>query len=208
MIDFAKSLSTHLMNVCDCYYSSNFITSGQFLCYNSDKLVYQGRILATDGTSAEEIRNLTQIWVLKSPVVKIGATDLQVDPSCPVTLISIGDPYCDMDDSAVSTNEGQNSQLSKSAGVGIISTIIVLLVMVFATLSVIVLYWFVCRKHKDSFRQSILTNRYAEHIPWVVITDSAVDLNSIWCSRRNLVTLERKVVFLLPSCLIKLTMII
>ena len=158
MTDVAVFLSGHLMNVCDCNYSSDFIASGQFLCYSSDKLVYQGRLLAADGISAEEIRNLTQIWVLGTPVVKVASTNLQVDSSCSVILTAIGEPYCGSDDSVTFTSKKEVT-FPVSAGIGVISTIVVL-VVVFIILAVVVTCWFGYCRHRYPFRHSRFISRY------------------------------------------------
>ena len=158
MTDVAVFLSSHLMNVCDCYYTSDFIANGQFLCYSSDRLVYQGHLLAADGISAEEIRNLTQIWVLGTPVVKLASTNLQVDSSCSVILTGVGDPYCDSDDSVTFTSKKEGT-FPVSAGVGVISTTVVL-VVVFIILVVVVTCWFGYCRHRYPFQHSKFTSRY------------------------------------------------
>ena len=145
MIDVAKSLSNHLLQVCNCSFSASFITDGKLICLNPDKLVYQGRLLATDGITAEEIRNLTQIWVLENPVIQIGNNRFQLESYCSVVLITYGELYCDTIESPTVIN---HTQSTLSAGVGVIFAIIITLVI---TILLFVIA-FVCYKYHKKNR--------------------------------------------------------
>ena len=94
--DIAQAISEQIAQICNCEYSENFINNGKFFCSSSKKeIIYQARLLTTDGKTAEEIRNLTQTWVLTKPFVNISDQRHQLDPYCSVVIQEIGDLSCD-----------------------------------------------------------------------------------------------------------------
>lgn len=143
------------MKVCNCSYSVNFIIDGQFLCFSSNELVYQGQFLTTNSKNAEEVRNLTQAWVLKKPMIKIANRSFQIDPFCSVTLITIGDSYCDAVESTAVINGLDSTKIPVSAGVGVILIVILLTVVIVITSTMAGCY-IIKRKKINPFRHSAL----------------------------------------------------
>ena len=94
--DMAQAISEQIAQICNCEYSKNFVDNGQFFCSSSEKeIVYQAWLLTTDGKTAEEIRKLTQKWVLTKPFVTISGKRHQLDPYCSVVIQEIGNLTCD-----------------------------------------------------------------------------------------------------------------
>ena len=94
--DMAQAISEQIAQICNCEYSKNFVDNGQFFCSSSEKeIVYQARLLTTDGKTAEEIRKLTQKWVLTKPFVTISGKRYLLDPYCSVVIQEIGNLTCD-----------------------------------------------------------------------------------------------------------------
>ena len=58
-------------------------------------MVYQGQLLTTDGKAAEEIRNLTQKWVLDKPFISVSDQTYQLNPYCSVIIDKVGENVCD-----------------------------------------------------------------------------------------------------------------
>lgn len=140
--EVVKSLSSHLSQVCNCFYSASFIVDERFLCLHSNELVYHGRLLATDGISVEEMRNLTQIWVLEKPVIKVGNHNLQVDSLCSVILSKVGDPYCEV----IGLTSSHNNTFPTSAGI-FVAVLITIIIIGLMSASILGVY---CRRKKGN----------------------------------------------------------
>ena len=94
--DIATTIGEQVAQLCQCQYSETFISNGQFFCGNSKKqVIYQAQLLITDGKTAEEIRNITQKWVLTKPFITISGKSYQLDPYCSVVIKEFGDITCD-----------------------------------------------------------------------------------------------------------------
>ena len=146
--DIAQAISEQIAQICNCKYSENFIDSGQFFCSNSKKeIIYQARLLTTDGKTAEEIRNLTQEWVLTKPFVTISDQHHQLDPYCSVVIQEIGDLSCDpttptvLPSSVKSRTSGHF--VGYSAGIILILSVVVVILIV-----AILLAFYTVRKHR------------------------------------------------------------
>jgi hypothetical protein len=96
--DIAQAIGEQIAQICNCDYTEHFIDNGQFFCGNSGKqnlIIYQARFLTTDEKTVEEIRNITQKWVLTKPFITIDGQRHQLDPFCSVVIREIGDLSCD-----------------------------------------------------------------------------------------------------------------
>ena len=91
------AISEQIAHMCNCEYSESFIDDGQFFCSGSEKeIIYQAQLLTTDGKTADEIRNVTQKWVLTKPFITSSSNEHhQLDPYCSVVIQEIGDISCD-----------------------------------------------------------------------------------------------------------------
>ena len=77
-------------------YTSSFIVDSQLFCNGKIEVVYQGQLLTTDGKAAEEIRNLTQEWVLDKPSnISVSDQTYQLNPYCSVIIDKVGENVCD-----------------------------------------------------------------------------------------------------------------
>ena len=108
------------------------------LCGDDESWVtYQGLFLTTDSNSAEEIRNLTQKWVLTKPVIRIGNKLYQLDSYCSVVVEELGEIMCN----AVAPTDAKAVDTSSSLTIlELVSVIImaILVVVVLTTCSIIV----------------------------------------------------------------------
>ena len=72
------------------------IESRQFFCPSAKRqVIFEAMLQKTDVKTAEEIRNTTQKWVLKRPMMVIAGKAYQVDPYCSVVIPEVGDTSCD-----------------------------------------------------------------------------------------------------------------
>ena len=93
--DISKSVTKAIAELCQCQYTSSFIVDSQLFCNGKSEVVYQGKLLTTDGKAAEEIRNLTQEWVLNKPFVSVSDQTYQLNPYCSVIIDKVGENVCD-----------------------------------------------------------------------------------------------------------------
>ena len=147
--DMAQAISEQIAQICNCEYSKNFVDNGQFFCSSSEKeIVYQAQLLTTDGKTAEEIRNLTQKWVLTKPFVTISGKGHQLDPYCSVVIQEIGDLTCDpttlnVQSSSVRSSKGGGNLVGYSVGI-----VLFLLVMVGTISVVMILTFYAVKKYR------------------------------------------------------------
>ena len=127
--------------MCQCQYSETFISNGQFFCGNSKKqVIYQAQLLITDGKTAEEIRNITQKWVLTKPFITISGKSYQLDPYCSVVIKEFGDITCD----AVSPTQLESS-VESSTYLLVYSVVVGVLLLLAITGVVILMLCFIMR---------------------------------------------------------------
>ena len=106
---------------------------------DKSQVIYQGQLVTTEGKSAEEIRNLTQEWVLTKPFVKIDNKLYQLDSYCSVAVDSeeLGEIICD----AIAPTESKAADVSSTLTVLELASVIImaiLLIVVLTTCSIIV----------------------------------------------------------------------
>ena len=127
--DMAQAISEQITQICDCEYSKHFVDNGQFFCSSSEKeIVYQARLLTTDGKTAEEIRKLTQKWVLTKPFVTISGKRHQLNPYCSVVIQEIGDLTCailNVQSSSVRPSKGGGNLVGYSVGIVLFLSVMV-----------------------------------------------------------------------------------
>ena len=132
--------------MCNCEYSENFIDSGQFFCGSSKKeIIYQAQLLTTDGKTAEEIRNVTQKWVLTKPFITISGQRHQLDPYCSVVIERIGDISCDPTVPTSSVKSGTGGRLVGYS----IGTVLVLSTVVGILIIAIISVFYKVNKYKS-----------------------------------------------------------
>ena len=93
--DISKAVTKAIAELCQCQYTPRFIIDGQIFCNSKSEVVYQGQLLTTDGKTAEEIRNLTQEWVLNKPFIGVSDQTYQLNPYCSVAIDKVGESVCD-----------------------------------------------------------------------------------------------------------------
>ena len=140
--------------MCNCEYSENFIDSGQFLCSSSKKeIIYQAQLLTTDGKTAEEIRNITQNWVLTKPIVTISGQRHQLDPYCSVVIREIGDLSCDPTVPTSGVKSGTRGYLvGYSAGIVLVLSAVVGIIIVAMIITFYAVKKYRSKKLKDATR--------------------------------------------------------
>ena len=135
---FLNAISGAVSQLCQCQYNTSFIINHHLLCGDDGSwVIYQGQLLTTEDNSAEEIRNLTQEWVLTKPIIMIQNKSYQLDSYCSVAVEELGDITCD----AIAPTEATASDGSSSlTTLEFISVIImaILVVVVLTTCSIIV----------------------------------------------------------------------
>ena len=146
--EIAQQISQHIAQACQCQYSGNFIVNSEHFC-TTDKTatVYQAKLLTTDGRTALDIRNITQLWVLSKPLITIDGRAYQVDPYCSVVVKELGVSSCDSNTSteSLSTDQPSVSVIELVSVIGMAA----LLILVVTTAIVLVLCCICRRKHKS-----------------------------------------------------------
>ena len=109
--DISNAITTEVSRQCQCQYTAGFIVNSRLLCSDGkSETIYQGQLVTTDGKTADQIRNLTQEWVLTKPYIKVGNKMYQLDPYCSVAIEELGDTTCD----AISPTESRSVDTSYS----------------------------------------------------------------------------------------------
>ena len=93
--DIAQFISQQVAQLCQCQYSDSFIVDGRLFCTTKNNVIYQAKLLSTDGKTALEIRNITQLWVLTKPIITIEEKFYQLDPFCSVVVKELGVTSCE-----------------------------------------------------------------------------------------------------------------
>ena len=92
--EIAHFIAQRIMQLCQCQYSDRYIIDGQLFCTSESDVIYQAQLLSTAGITAQEIRNITQQWVLSRPTIMIADLSYQVDPGCSVVVQELGETLC------------------------------------------------------------------------------------------------------------------
>ena len=147
--DISNSVTKAIAELCQCQYPSSFVVDSQLFCDGKSEVVYQGQLLTADSKTAEEVRNLTQEWVLNKPFISVSDKTYQLIPYCSVNIDKVGESMCD----AISPTEPTlKSNKISSAGFTIreISFIVVmgLLVLVIVAFAVSATACFIRRRSK------------------------------------------------------------
>ena len=94
--DVSEAVAKAIVDLCQCLYTPNLIIDHQLTCSEDKNLIiYQALLLSTDGKTAEQIRNLTQEWVLTKPTVNIDNKAYQLDSFCSIAINELGVIECD-----------------------------------------------------------------------------------------------------------------
>ena len=117
--------------LCQCQFSSSYITDSQMFCTVKDAVIYQAQLLPTDNKTAFEIRNTTQLWILSKPVLVIEQRPYQVDPYCSVVVKELGTTTCDTTE-ALSTSRPAVStiELVSVIGTGVMLILVITLIII------------------------------------------------------------------------------
>ena len=112
-------------------------------------MVYQGQLLTTDGKTAEDVRNLTQEWVLNKPFIRVSDQSYQLNAYCSVIIDKVGESVCD----AISPTEPTlKSEKNTYTGFTIRETsfivVMILLVLGIVAFAVCATAYFIKRKSK------------------------------------------------------------
>ena len=124
----AHFIAQRIMQLCQCQYSGDYIIDGWLFCTSKNDVIYQAQLLSTDGKTAQEIRNITQQWVLSRPAIVIDNISFQVDPNCSVVVKELGETSCNVASESQPTNT--QSVTSTNIAVSIVVVGMVLLLCV------------------------------------------------------------------------------
>ena len=146
--DILAAISSAIAQQCQCQYTTSFIANGRLMCGNDEsEFIFQGELVTTDSKTADEIRNLTQDWVLKKPLVGIGNTMYQLNPYCSVVVDELGETSCD----AISPTEPEPSTTSESPHftlLEITSVAVMGFLFIVVVASILVICCLIIRMHK------------------------------------------------------------
>ena len=136
--DISNSISGAISQRCLCQYPSSFIVNGRLFCgENKNDVIFQSHFLTTDLKTPEEIRNLTQQWVLTKPLVRINNKMYQFDPYCSVAVEELGETTCD----AISPTEAETDEVAlrftllEIASIAIMAVLLVVVIVAFAVIA-------------------------------------------------------------------------
>ena len=131
--DIARFISQQIAQLCQCQYSDSFIVDGQLFCTTKNNVIYQAKLLSTDGKTALEIRNITQLWLLSKPIIAIEEKFYQLDPFCSAVVKEFGVTSCDTVSSTESLSEPPSSfttiELASVIGVGVMLLLTTVLIV-------------------------------------------------------------------------------
>ena len=135
--EIAHFIAQRIMQLCQCQYSDRYIIDGQLFCTSESDVIYQAQLLSTAGITAQEIRNITQQWVLSRPTIMIADLSYQVDPGCSVVVQELGETLC----SSVPINT--QSEVNTAIVVSVVIVVSVLLLLFVGLITA-----FLCYLHK------------------------------------------------------------
>ena len=138
--NIAQYIAQQIAQRCQCQYSGSFIVDSELSCTTENDVIYQARLLSTDGRTALEIRNVTQQWVLSRPAIIIDSLSYQVDSDCLTVIKELGITSCD----AVSESKAQDQRPIISASVA--AVVVIMLACVGA---ILIIAFFLKRKLKN-----------------------------------------------------------
>lgn len=121
MTKIAHFIAQRIVQLCQCQYSGDYIIDGRLFCASKNDVVYQAQLISTDGKTAQEIRNVTQQWVLSKPTIMIDNLSYQVDPNCSVIVKELGETSCNAASESHPTNIMQsivNTSIVVSSAIG------------------------------------------------------------------------------------------
>ena len=144
----AQFVAQQIAQWCQCQYSSSFITDSQLFCTTNNNVVYQGQLLPTDNKTALEIRNITQLWVLRKPVIMMDGQSYQLHSNCSVVVKELGVTSCGTGGYNVTLPTSQPA-VSMIELVSVVGTGVMLLLVIALVISLILCC--VCKKKSKSF---------------------------------------------------------
>ena len=143
---------------CQCQYSDSLIIDDQLFCATKNDVIYQAKLLSTDGKTALEIRNITQQWVLSRPTIMIGNLSYQVDPNCSTVVKELGATSChimvtesqpDNQQPTVSESQANNQLPAITTNTILVSVVIVGMILLCIGLIILFLCCLHIRKSKS-----------------------------------------------------------
>lgn len=93
---FTNEIKSDLSNFCKYDIPANHIADERMVCDSefSSRVIFQARIILTEGRNISELKeNLTK-WVSTSPRLVILGVQLEVDKTCSVIIVDFGDTEC------------------------------------------------------------------------------------------------------------------
>ena len=85
---------------CQCRVPKENLLPGTFSCQDShNQTTYRSTIIGTQSYNATELVEFIQDWVTSGPTLTIQWYTVKLDPKCPVSISSLGDPECEKESS-------------------------------------------------------------------------------------------------------------
>ena len=154
--DISTAISNAITQQCQCQYMTSFITNTRLMCSDDEsEVIFQGEFVTTDSKTAEEVRNLTQDWVLNKPLVGIGNAMYQLNPYCSVVVDELGEMSC----SALSPTEPEPSTTSEPPRftlLEITSVAVMALLFIVVVASILVICCLIVRNHKLRYFKNLV----------------------------------------------------
>lgn len=158
--DLTDGISKAIVDMCQCLYISNFIVDSRLFCsVDKSKITYQALLLTTDGKTAEEVRNLTQEWVLTEPAVNIQDKMYQLDSYCSVVIDEIGVIACDPISPTKPASDNSATTVDYTGREVAFIFIMALLLLIIVGIAVTITTYFIMKRRK----LHILKPRYHNH---------------------------------------------
>ena len=80
---------------CQCRVPKENLLPGSFSCLDShNQTTYRSTIIGTRFYNATQLVEFIQDWVTSGPTLTIQWYTVKLDPKCPVSISSLGDPEC------------------------------------------------------------------------------------------------------------------
>ena len=94
--DFIHETSLQLSKDCNCHIPVEHFANERLICEvkNTDKVVFQSRLVITDEKNSTELLESLKGWVATDPHIVVQGIQLQVDQYCSVELDELGNGDC------------------------------------------------------------------------------------------------------------------
>ena len=147
--DFVDTVSEEMSNICNCYVPADHFGDMRLVCHEEspNTVILQGRVIIIRTRNASELMEYLAQWVSAAPHVIVQGVQLVTAKNCSVKLSELGNYECmmskaemDMKQTKLSHNNSEADELPLvPIGLGIVSTVVLVAVIILATCGILVL---------------------------------------------------------------------